>query len=261
VDLSRYSLEGRTVIITGGSGGIGRGCIRAFADAGADVVIASLPPDSIAAAVDEAESHGARALGIAVDATKGDQVASMVEQTLDHFGRIDVLVNLVGGAYSRRPDMPQQYQLGALVDLDEADFMTAYEANVKTAFLCSRAVVPQMKDQGKGVILNMGSISAVHLRHDTSGLHSAYGAAKGALHALTVHMAHQWGPEIRVNCVVGGYIEVRPPVAGRPEVNITERVALGRRGNADDVGSVMAFLASDAASYVNAALVPLDGGE
>ena len=97
MDLSRFSMGGRTVIITGGSGGIGRGCVRAFAQAGANVVVASVPADTIPAAVEEAEALGAQALGVTVNVAEPDEIDAMVAQTLDRFGRIDALVNVAGG--------------------------------------------------------------------------------------------------------------------------------------------------------------------
>ena len=100
MDLSRFSMEGRTVIITGGSSGIGLGCAKAFAQAGANVVIASLPAQSLPPAVAEIEALGVSALGVLADVTKPEQVDSMVQQALDRFGRIDTLVNVAGGTYS-----------------------------------------------------------------------------------------------------------------------------------------------------------------
>jgi NAD(P)-dependent dehydrogenase (short-subunit alcohol dehydrogenase family) len=189
MDLSRFSMEGRTVIITGGSGGLG--CARAFAQAGANVVIASLPAQSLPPAVAEIEALGVSALGVLADVTKPEQVDSMVQQTLDRFGRIDTLVNVAGGTYSRNPEMPQ-FSRAPLLELSPEDFMMAYEVNVKSAFLCSRAVVPHMKKLGKGAIINTGSESG-DLNRKQGGEFSAYASAKAALHRLTAMMAYQWG--------------------------------------------------------------------
>ena len=262
MDLSMFSMEGRTVIVTGGSGGIGRGCARAFAKAGANVVIASVPAESIPPAVEEVEGMGAEALGVTVNVADAPQVAGMVAQTLERFGRIDVLVNVAGGTYSRNPDMPQ-FARAPLLELDEADFMTAYEANVKSAFLCAKAVVPHMKAQGKGVIINTGSSSGLNVRPDRTGDLAAYGAAKAALHALTTRMAQQWGPEVRVNCIAPGTIDTpRPAGTVRPEMaDAPRRIPLGRVGQGDDIGGVALFLASDAASFVNGQTLLVNGGE
>ena len=262
MDLSMFSMEGRTVIITGGSGGIGRGCARAFAKAGANVVIASVPEESIPPAVDEVEGLGAQGLGIAVNVSDAEQVAGMARQTMDRFGRIDVLVNVAGGTYSRNPDMPQ-FVRAPLLELDPADFMTAYEANVKSAFLCAKAVVPQMRAQGKGVIINTGSSAGLNTRPDRTGDLAAYGAAKAALHALTTRMAQQWGPEVRVNCIAPGTIDTpRPQGTVRPEMaDAADRIPVGRVGQGDDIGGVALFLASDAAAFVNGVTLLVNGGE
>jgi NAD(P)-dependent dehydrogenase (short-subunit alcohol dehydrogenase family) len=260
MDLSRFSMEGRTVIITGGSSGLGLGCARIFASAGAKVANVSLPADSIPPAVAEVESLGVQALGLAVDVTDETQVDAMVRRVMERFGRIDTLVNVAGGTYSRNPEMPQ-FRRGPLLEIAPLDFMRTYEVNVKSAFLCARAVVPQMKAQGKGSIVNTGSVAGLTSR-GSSGGYPAYGAAKAALHALTMYMAHEWGPEVRVNCIAPGTIDTpRPAGTSRPELaNAAERIAVGRVGVPEDVANVALFLASDAASFVNAAVIPVDGG-
>jgi NAD(P)-dependent dehydrogenase (short-subunit alcohol dehydrogenase family) len=262
MDLSLFSMEGRTVIITGGSGGIGRGCARAFANAGASVVIVSVPADTILAAVAEVERLGAQALGVVANVSNAGEVASMVERTLERFGRIDVLVNVAGGTYSRNPDMPQ-FTRAPLLELDEADFMTAFDANVKSVFLCAKAVVPHMKALGRGAIINTGSSAGLTSRVGRGADLAAYGAAKAAVHALTTRMAHQWGPEVRVNCIAPGTIDTpRPAGTVRPEMaDAADRIAVGRVGQADDIGGVALFLASDAASFVNGQTLLVNGGE
>jgi NAD(P)-dependent dehydrogenase (short-subunit alcohol dehydrogenase family) len=261
MDLSRFAMDGRTVIITGGSGGIGRGCARVFALAGANIVIAGLPADSIPPAVAEVEALGALALGVTVDVTDEAQVDELVRRTMERFGRIDTLLNVAGGTYSRNSEMPQ-FQRAALLELDASDFMRAYEVNVLSAVICARAVVPHMKALGKGSIINTGSVSGLNLRKQ-GGEYSAYGASKAALHALTASMAHQWGPEVRVNCVAPGTIDTpRPAGTVRPELAAAVgRIDVGRVGTPEDVANVALFLASDAASFVNGVVIPVHGGE
>src|SRR5262245_11504880 len=259
LDLSRFSLAGRSAIITGGSGGIGRACVAAFAKAGANIVIASLPPESIPPVIGEAESFGVQALGLAVDVCDAEQVKSMVEQALKKFHSVDILVNVAGGSYSRNPFMPA-FRRAPLLDLAPEDFMKAYEVNTKSAFLCAQAVVPAMKRQGKGSIINIGSISGRGTKKERADM-AAYGAAKAALMNLTIHMAHQWGPEVRANSIAPGIIDTpRPAGTLRPEVGLdaTKKIALGRAGNADEVASVALFLASDAASFVSGAIIDVN---
>jgi NAD(P)-dependent dehydrogenase (short-subunit alcohol dehydrogenase family) len=252
-------LRGKTAIVTGGSGGIGRACARAFAQAGADVVIASVPPEDILPAVGEVEALGARALGVTVDVSNADQVADMVKRTMARFRRIDVLVNVAGGSYSRSSYTPR-FARAPLLELSEEDFMGAFEVNVKGTFLCAKAVVPIMKAQGKGVIVNIGS-SAGRGRPARPEL-AAYAAAKAAVMNLTINMAHQWGPEIRVNCIAPGVIGTPRPGESRPDFEkAAARIAVGRTGTADEIGRVALFVASDGASFVNGAIVDVHGGE
>ncbi|MBM4298159.1 MAG: SDR family oxidoreductase [Deltaproteobacteria bacterium] len=262
LDLSRFSLAGRAAIITGGSGGIGRACALAFARAGANIVIASLPPESIAPVVAEVEALGVQGLGLALDVTDAAQVESMVNQTLAKFQRIDILVNVAGGSYSRNPFMPA-FKRAALLDLAPEDFMKAYEVNTKSAFLCAKAVVPAMKRLGKGSIINIGSISGRGTKKERADM-AAYGTAKAAVMNLTIHMAHQWGPEVRVNSIAPGIIDTpRPAGTDRQEVSLdaAKKIALGRPGTADEVAGVALFLACDAASYVSGAIIDVNGGE
>jgi 7-alpha-hydroxysteroid dehydrogenase len=262
IDLSRFSLEGRTAIITGGSGGIGSACAVAFAKVGANVVIASLPPDSIPPVIQEVETLGVRSLGLAVDVSNAEQAKSMVDQTLAQFGRVDVLVNVAGGSYSRNPYVPS-FKRAPLLDLSPEDFMSAYAVNTKSAFLCAKAVVPGMKVNGRGSIINIGSISGRGTKKERADM-AAYGSAKAAVMNLTFHMAHQWGPEVRVNCIAPGIIDTpRPPGTERQELSAeaVKKISLGRAGRAEEVASVALFLASDAASFVSGAIIDVNGGE
>jgi 7-alpha-hydroxysteroid dehydrogenase len=262
LDLSRFSLEGRTAIITGGSGGIGRACAVAFAKAGANVVIASLPPDSIAPVVADVEALGVKGLGLAVDVCDEEQVKSMVQQTLAKFGCVDVLVNVAGGSYSRNPFMPS-FNRAPLLALAPEDFLKAYEVNTKSAFLCAKEVAPAMKSAGKGSIVNIGSISGRGTKKERADM-AAYGAAKAAVMNLTIHMAQHWGPEIRVNAIAPGIIDTpRPEGTNRQKLfgEALKKISLGRAGTADEVASVALFLASAAASFVSGAIIDVNGGE
>ena len=257
-DFSAFSLDGRTAIVTGGSGGIGRGCARAFARAGANIVIASVPPEEIPPAVEEVEALGVRALGVPVDVSNAGHVVNMVERSIERFGRIDILVNVAGGSYSRSPYTPR-FTRAPLLDLSEEDFMGAFEVNVKGTFLCAKAVVPIMKAQGKGVIINIGSSAGRGA--PTRPEMAAYACAKAAVMNLTVNMAHQWGPEIRVNCIAPGIIGTPRSGGERPELTGAEaRIAVGRTGKADYIGHVALFLASDGAAFVNGAIIDVHGG-
>jgi NAD(P)-dependent dehydrogenase (short-subunit alcohol dehydrogenase family) len=262
IELSSFSLEGLTAIITGGSGGIGSACAFTFAKAGANIVIASLPPDSIPPVILEVEALGVKGLGLSIDVSNAQQVKSMLDQTVSKFGRVDVLVNVAGGSYSRNPYV-HSFKRAPLLDLSEEDFMMAYEINTKSAFLCAKTVVPQMRARGKGSIINIGSISGRGTKKERADM-AAYGSAKAAVMNLTVHMAHQWGPEVRVNCIAPGIIDTpRPAGTNRQELTAEalNKIALGRPGRPEEVACVALFLASDAASFVSGAVIDVNGGE
>ena len=261
MDLSRFSMEGRTVVITGGSGGIGMGCARAFAGAGANIVIVGVPAESIAPAVAEIELLGAETLGVIADVSKVKDVDAMVKQTLERFGRIDTLVNVAGGTYSRNPEMPQ-FIRAPLIDLEEQDFMTTFDVNVKSVYLCSKEVVPLMQAQGKGVIINMASGAGHENGRPLMGM-GAYAASKAAIINLTKTMAHEWGPHIRVNCICPGLIDTPRTSAARTQEEEDARVAridLKRIGVPEDVGRLALYLTSDAASYISGSAFDIDGG-
>src|SRR6185436_18869275 len=180
------------------------------------------------------QALGAASLGIAANVADEAQVKSMLEQTLAKFGRIDVLANVAGGSYSRNPFMPA-FNRAPLLELAPEDFMTAYEVNTKSAFLCAKAVAPVMKAQGKVSIVNIGSISGRGTKKERADM-AAYGTDKAAVMNLTIHMAQHWGPEIRVNAIAPGIIDTpRPAGTNRPETNADalKRIALGRAGTAD----------------------------
>jgi NAD(P)-dependent dehydrogenase (short-subunit alcohol dehydrogenase family) len=169
---------------------------------------------------------------------------------------------VAGGSYSRNPYMPS-FKRAPLLDLSPEDFMSTYAINTKSAFLCAKAVVPSMKLHGKGSIINIGSISGRGTKKERADM-AAYGSAKAAVMNLTLHMAHQWGPEVRVNCIAPGIIDTpRPQGTQRQELSseAVKKIALGRPGRADEVASVALFLASDAASFVSGAILDVNGGE
>ena len=157
--------------------------------------------------------------------------------------------------------MPQ-YRRAPLLEMERGDFVGAYVGNAVTTFLVSKAVVPHMRRLGRGSITNVGSTSGLGHRSSAPDI-AAYGTAKAAVHGLTFHMAHQWGPEVRVNCIAPGTIDTpRPAGTVRPEMaEAARRIAVGRVGVGDDIGGVALFLASDAAGFVNGVVIPVHGGE
>lgn len=261
MDLSRFSLEGRTAIVTGGTGGIGLGTAKAMALAGANIAIAGVPPEQLPGAVAEVKALGVDAIGIKCDVSNKAEVADMVAQTAKHFGRIDILANVAGGSYSRNP-YTGEFKRHPLLEVSEEDFMGAFEVNVKGTMLCAQAVVPHMRKVGKGAIINIGSSSGLDTK-PAGAIYAAYGSAKAAVHRLTVYMAYEWAPQVRVNCIAPGLIDTpRPAGESRPNmVDGASRLPVGRVGGPDDIASLAVFLASDASSFITGDLIPATGGD
>ena len=260
-----FSLTDRVAIVTGGAQGLGRACARELAKHGADVAVVARGPEEVTAGrsrphasvdgvVDEVRALGRRALGITADVRDGSEVDRMVERTLGEFGRIDLLVNVVGGSWG------ETFKAGPLMELTEHDLLEAYRVNVVTMFRCSVAVAPVMKGQGRGSIVNIASIAGRSPSPDSP----AYGAAKAGVVNMTLSMAAAWGPEIRVNVVAVGGIET----PHRPRWNESSAAAygpggtsaLGRLGTPEEHAGTVVWLASDYAGYVTGEVVDANGG-
>ena len=189
--VSRFSLSGEVVVVTGGSRGIGRAIAIGLAEAGADVVIASRTRTDLDQVVEEARERGRKSFGVPTAVSRAADVAVLVKTTLETFGRIDVLVNSAGisPVYSRA------------VHLREDDWDQVIAVNLTGAFLCCRAVGRVMVEQRSGKIINVGSIGA------TTGLPRfvAYCASKGGLLQITRGLAVGWGEhKVQVNAIVPG---------------------------------------------------------
>ncbi|MCI0821088.1 MAG: SDR family oxidoreductase [Chloroflexi bacterium] len=254
--LQKFSLEGKVAIVTGGSDGIGRGIAHGFADVGAKVTIAARRQEKIDAVLAELDAKGHEALGVSADVTDPAAVERVVQATLERFGRIDILVNVVGG--SQGPT----FKRDVLLDLDVTDFMEAFNVNVTSAFLCAKAVVPHMRERGGGVIINMSSIGAREYRLPEAGM-SVYGMTKAAVMHLTRSMAKEWAPDVRVNCINAGHVLTPRRVANEtPERRARSfaEIEVGRFGEPEDIAAAAIYLASEAGSFVNGAFLDVHGG-
>ena len=229
----------RAAIVTGGAAGIGLGIVRRLLDDGMNVLAADRNPKACDAARSLFEGRSAHAMQ--ADMTVEEQVREVVDEALVHFGRIDLLCN---NARVRH--------IAPLADISLADWRESFRVNVDAALLGARAVLPAMREQGGGVIVNIGSISGV-APYAEGG---AYAASKAALAALTKVMAMEFGPlGIRVNCIAPGSIDR----SGSGEMS-SSHIPVGRAGTPHDVASLVSYLASDEAPYLNGAVIVLDGG-
>jgi NAD(P)-dependent dehydrogenase (short-subunit alcohol dehydrogenase family) len=245
-----YDFTGRVAIITGGSRGIGRAIAQGFAEAGADVVIASRKMENCESAAREiAESTKRRALPVAYHAAHWDESDTLIERVYQEFGRCDIVVNNAG--------MSLLYPDLASITEDHYDKVQA--VNLKGPFRLGVLAGTRMaaSDDG-GVIINVSTISSI--RPGKGEL--VYACAKAGLNALTIGLAEAYGPKVRVNCILPGPVLTDIANAWTPQQREQAATAnpLKRAAFADDYVGTALWLASDASSYVNGVLLRVDGG-
>jgi NAD(P)-dependent dehydrogenase (short-subunit alcohol dehydrogenase family) len=251
MDVSKFSLQGKVAIVIGGAGDIGKAIAMTFSEAGADVVISSRKQENLNKVAEEIkEKTGRKALGIASHIAKIDNSKSLVEQVMAEFGRIDILVNSSGSSF-----------MVPLLEMEEWQWDTVMNVNLKGIFFLCQQVAPIMKDQGGGSIINITSYLGVR----TEELLGAYCISKAATMHMTRMMAHEWGKyNIRVNAIAPAWVHSRlaDPFLQLPGINerMLSQTVLGRFGEPDDVAAIALYLASDAAANQTAGIFPLDYG-
>ena len=241
-------LKGKKAIVTGAGQGIGRSIALKMAQEGADIVIAEWNPETGKQTKKEVEAFGRKTLLMAVDVANQKQVQNMVAEILKAWGKIDILVNNAG------------FDRGAtLLKVKEEDWDAVLGVHLKGAMICIQAVAPHMIENQYGKIINISSI------YGKSGGIAAisYSAAKAGIIGLTKSVARELGGhQINVNVVLPGLIltSTIAKMAGKYRDMIIERTPLGRIGQPEEVANVVAFLASDEASFVTGATVEVSGG-
>ncbi len=244
-----FDLTGRVAVVTGGSRGLGRNMVLAFAEHGADVVVASRKADNCAAVAAEVEERwGRRALPVACHVGHWDQCDALVEATHAEFGRCDVLVNNAGSS----PLYP------SLVEASPELFDKTMATNLRGTFRLSAAFGSRMVEAGGGCIVNVSSISA----SAPTEVEAIYGAAKAGVHSLTESFARAYGPTVRVNCLQPGpfLTDISTHWPESAHEGFRQRLALQRAGEADEIVGAALYLASDAASFTTGSVLKVDGG-
>ena len=249
--LQQFSLNNKIAIVTGSGQGIGRVIARTFAEAGADLVVADINMETAEATVANIRSLGREVLAIQVDVRDKNQVDEMVTKTIEKFGCIDILVNNAGFGHMTVP----------LVEMNEEEWDKCVTLNLKSTFLCCKAVSRVMMRQKRGTIINMASMAAL----GAYPMGANYSAAKAAIKNLTETLSVELGPHnIRVNALAPGVIETQLTAElykKRPELKEQrlKNVPLRRLGTPEDVANVALFLASDASNYISGETIAIKG--
>ncbi|MQG44903.1 MAG: glucose 1-dehydrogenase [SAR202 cluster bacterium] len=246
-----FDLTGKVAVVTGGNGGIGLGIAMGLAGAGANIVIAARSVEKTAQALENIRALGVEAHGITVDVTQEPAIQRMVTSTIDHMGRLDILVNNSGIAVRAQPQ-----------ELTAAQWDSVVDVNLRAAFLASKAAYAQMVKAGGGKVINVGSMYSIF----GSDWGAPYAASKGGLVQLTKSLAVAWAKDnIQVNAVLPGWI-VTDLTRGIQDAdpnrydNISRRIPTGRWGEPSELAGAAVFLASTASDYVTGATLAIDGG-
>ncbi len=248
--LDRFKLTDRVALVTGAGKGIGRGIALAFAEAGADVVVAARTASDLETTAEAVRDRGRRAHVVPTDVTQTEQLDRLVEETLSAYGRLDLLVNNAGGTAPR-----------PALETSEAFFESALRFNVTQAFLLTRRAVPAMVETaGGGAIVNISSRSSDMVQ--TSFV--AYAAGKAALNMMTRNLAAEFAPKVRVNAISVGGVETEAlaSVLTNDAVRrqFEENTPMRRPGTVEDIAACALYLASPAAGWVTGKIFQVDGG-
>jgi NAD(P)-dependent dehydrogenase (short-subunit alcohol dehydrogenase family) len=239
-----FDLTGKIALITGGSRGLGYQMVKAFAER--DVIIASRKLDACEAVAAEVRALGRRALPVAAHVGKWAECDALIEAAYAAFGRVDILINNAGMS----PACPSH-------EVSEALFDSVLNLNFKGPFRLASQIAKRMSDGDGGCIINISSTGALMALPGVI----PYGSAKAALNAMSVSMAREYGPKVRVNTISAGPFLTDIAKAWAPEARETQPNPLGRAGEPQEIVTAALMLASPASGFTTGALVRVDGGQ
>jgi NAD(P)-dependent dehydrogenase (short-subunit alcohol dehydrogenase family) len=239
-----FDFTGQVALVTGGSRGLGYQMVKALAERGADVIIASRKLDACEAVADEVRALGRRALALSVHAAKWDSIDELLAASYAEFGRIDIAVNNAGMS----PAVPSH-------DVSESLFDSVVGLNFKGPFRLATQVAKRMADGDGGVIINVSSSGSVMPLPNVI----PYGSAKAALNAMTRSLAAEYGPKVRVNTLMPGPFLTDISKAWTPEAREHVNNGAGRPGRPEEIITAALFLASPSSSFTNGATIRVDG--
>lgn len=241
-----FDFTGKVVLVTGGSRGLGKAMVMAFAERGADLIVASRKVEACEAVATEVRALGRRALGVGAHVGKWDELERLATTAYDAFGRVDVLINCAGLS----PLAP------SMLEVSEALFDKINDVNFKGPFRLSTLIGSRMAAGAGGAIINISSIGALM----PSPYYGPYAGAKSALNAVSIALAREYAPKVRVNVICpGGFLT---DVAGdwADDPTALSGVMLGRFGQPEEIVTTALYLASPHSSFTTGALIRVDGG-
>lgn len=247
-DSADFRLEGQVAVITGAGAGIGEAIARTFAGAGASVMISDRDAETAAAVAKSIEAQGGTAASVACDVTKEDDLARLVDQTIDRFGKLTLLVSNAGGGGPKPFDMPM------------ADFKRAFDLNVFSLFRLAQLAAPAMEKAGGGSMLAITSMAG----ENKNTRMASYGASKAATNHLIRNIAFDLGPKgIRVNGIAPGATRtaaLESVLNAEVERRMLAHTPIHRLGEPQDMANAALFLCSPAASWISGQILTVSGG-
>ena len=240
-----FDFTDKVVLVTGGSRGLGYRMAMAFAERGADLIVASRKLENCEKVAGEVRALGRRALAVGMHGGRWADCDALIEQAYGEFGRVDVLVNNAGMS----PACPSH-------ELTEALFDSVLNLNFKGPFRLASQIGHRMREGSGGAIINISSIASIRAAPGVV----PYSGAKAALNAMTVSLAREYAPKVRVNAIVAGAFLTDIAAAWEPEKREKQPVALGRPGRPEEIITAALMLASSASSYTTGELLHVDGG-
>ncbi len=248
-------IKGRVALVTGASGGIGRGIALAFAREGVNIAVCARTERLLQEVADEARQYGVSVFSQCVDVKDPQDIARMVVATREALGQIDILINAIGG----------RSKLGPLVEIDDADWQSSLNLNLMSAVRFSRAVLPGMQERKWGRVVHISSVAGLQVPAAPSNRVVEYGTSKAALIALTKYASeHVASDNVLVNCVCPGPILTQRVWGDLPEDVARQRlqvVPMRRAGTVDEVADLVLFLSSERCTYITGTAIPIDGGD
>lgn len=250
-----FSLDGRVAFVSGGGGAIGGAMAQALASVGASVAVAGQTPEMAEATAVKIRQAGGQAMALSGDATKRSECDRMVAETMDRFGRLDIILNAIGGGAGKALHAAEEYP--------EDAWNWIMDLNLRTTLYATQAAVTAMIENGEGG--RVLTLSSVRGQLGINAGYSAYVAAKGAINALTRQWATEWAKHgITVNAIAPTFVDT-PQVAmllGDPafKQSLVDRIPLKRVASTDDLAGAVLFFCSDASAYVTGQVLTIDGG-